>query len=59
MLKTEILHTSLLVKKVNKNKKIKKCNSLNKKAKKSYFQKATKNVVMNNKLFWNTVKPFI
>ena len=39
-------------------KKVKsKLNSLNKKAKKSYFQEATKNGVMNNRIFWNTVKP--
>ena len=36
-----------------------KCNSLNKRFKKSYFQEATKNGIMSNKLFWNTVKLFL
>ena len=40
-------------------KKVNKCHSLNKKAKKSDFQEATKNGIMSNKLFWNTVKPFM
>ena len=35
------------------------CNSLNKKAKKDYFKKATADGVMSNRKFWNTVKPFL
>ena len=35
------------------------CNSLNKKAKKDYFKKATAGGVMSNRKFWNTVKPFL
>ena len=35
------------------------CNSLNKKAKKDYFKKATADGVMSNRGFWNTVKPFL
>ena len=35
------------------------CNSLNKKAKKDYFKKATTDGVMSNRKFWNTVKPFL
>ena len=35
------------------------CNSLNKKAKKTYFEKATENGVMGSKTFWSTVKPFL
>ena len=34
------------------------CNSLNKKAKKTYFEKATENGIMGCKKFWSTVKPF-
>ena len=34
-------------------------NSLNKKAKKDYFKKATADGVMNNRKFWNTVKPVV
>ena len=34
------------------------CNSLNKKAKKTYFEKATENGTMGCKKFWSTVKPF-
>ena len=41
-------------------KKVKKpCNSLNKKAKKTYFEKATENGIMGSKRFWSTVKPFL
>ena len=35
------------------------CNSLNKKAKKTYFEKATENRIMGSKKFWSTVKPFL
>ena len=35
------------------------CNSLNNKAKKDYFKKATADGVMSNRKFWNTVKPFL
>ena len=35
------------------------CNSLNKKAKKTYFEKATENGIMGSKMFWSTVKPFL
>ena len=35
------------------------CNSLNNKAKKDYFKKATTDGVMSNRKFWNTVKPFL
>ena len=35
------------------------CNSLNKKAKKDYFKKATAGGVMSNRKFLNTVKPFL
>ena len=34
-------------------------NSLNKKAKKTYFEKATENGIMGSKKFWSTVKPFL
>ena len=33
-------------------------NSLNKKAKNTYFEKATENAIMGCKKFWSTVKPF-
>ena len=33
--------------------------NLNKKAKKNYFSKITSNGVIENKQFWNTVKPFV
>ena len=33
------------------------CNSLNKKAKRTYFEKATENGIMGSKKFWSTVKP--
>ena len=35
------------------------CVSLRHKAKKSYFKTVTKNGIVNNKNFWNIVKPFI
>ena len=35
------------------------CNSLNKKAKKDYFKKATADGVMSNRKWWNKVKPFL
>ena len=35
------------------------CNSLNKKAKKTCFEKATENGIMGSKKFWSTVKPFL
>ena len=35
------------------------CNSLNKKAKKTYFEKATENGIKGSKKFWSTVKPFL
>ena len=35
------------------------CNSLNKKAKKDYFEKAMADGVMSNRKFWNTVKLFL
>ena len=35
------------------------CNSLNKKAKKPYFEKAAENGIMGSKTFWSTVKPFL
>ena len=35
------------------------CNSLNRKAKKTYFEKATENGIMGSKKFWSTVKPFL
>ena len=34
-------------------------NSVNKKAKKTYFEKATENGIMGSKKFWSTVKPFL
>ena len=36
-----------------------KCYSLNKKAKKSYFQEDTKNSIIGINFFWKTVKPFM
>ena len=44
----------LAYKKIKKN-----CNSLNKKAKKSCFKKATADGVISNRKFWNTIKPFL
>ena len=35
------------------------CNSLNKKAKKTYFEKATENGIVESKKVWSTVKPFL
>ena len=35
------------------------CGNLNKFAKKSYFDKVTSNGFVSNKVFWNTVKPFL
>ena len=35
------------------------CNTLNKLAKKSYFDKVTSKDFVSNKAFWNTVKPFL
>ena len=35
------------------------CNSLNKKAKKTYFEKTTENEIMGHKKFWSTLKPFL
>ena len=35
------------------------CNSLNKKAKKTYFEKTTENEIMGRKKFWSTLKPFL
>ena len=35
------------------------CNSLNKKAKNTYFEKATENGVMGSEKFWSTVKTFL
>ena len=35
------------------------CNSLNKKAKKAYFEKATENGIMGSEKFWITVKLFL
>ena len=35
------------------------CNSLNKKAKRTYFEKATENGIMGTKKVWSTVKPFL
>ena len=35
------------------------CNSLNKKAKKTYFEKATENGIMGSKKFWSIGKPFL
>ena len=35
------------------------CNSLNRKAKNTYFEKATENGIMGSKKFWSTVKPFL
>ena len=35
------------------------CNSLNKKAKMTYFEKVTENGITGSKKFWSTVKPFI
>ena len=36
-----------------------KCNSITKKAKKTFFKEATKDGIMSNKKFWSTVKPFL
>ena len=35
------------------------CNKLTKSVKKAYFRKVTRKGVVNNKAFWNTVKPFL
>ena len=35
------------------------CDSLSKKANKTYFEKATENRIMGSKKFWTTVKPFL
>ena len=35
------------------------CNSLNRKTKKTYFEKATENGIMGGKKFWSTFKPFL
>ena len=35
------------------------CDSLSKKANKTYFEKATENRIMESKKFWSTVKPFL
>ena len=35
------------------------CNKLTKSVKKSYFRKVTGKGFVNNKTFWNTVKPFL
>ena len=35
------------------------CNSLNRKAKKTYLEKATENGIIGSKKFWSTVKPFL
>ena len=35
------------------------CNKLNKQAKKDYFKNASKDGVVSNKKFWDTVKPFL
>ena len=35
------------------------CNSLNKKAKTTYFEKAPENEIMCSKKCWSTVKPFL
>ena len=35
------------------------CSSLNKKTKRSYFEKATENGIMGSKKFWSRVKPFL
>ena len=35
------------------------CNSLNKKEKKTYFEKATENGIMGTKTFWSKAKPFL
>ena len=41
-------------------KKVKKfCNKLTKSVKKAYFRKVTGKGFVNNKAFWNTVKPFL
>ena len=36
-----------------------KCNSLTRKAKRTFFKEATKSGVMSNRTFWKTVKPFL
>ena len=35
------------------------CNSLNKKGKKTYFEKATESGIMDSKMLWSTAKPFL
>ena len=35
------------------------CNNLSKSTKKKYFEKVTKKGFVNNRAFWNTVKPFL
>ena len=35
------------------------CNKLTKSVKKAYFRKVTGKGFVNNKAFWNTVKPFL
>jgi len=35
------------------------CNSLNRKTKRQYFKEASSEGVMNNKKFWDTLKPFM
>ena len=35
------------------------CNKLTKSVKKAYFRKVTSKGFVNNKAFWNTVKPFL
>ena len=35
------------------------CNSLNRKAKNTYFKKATENAIIGSKKFWSTVKPIL
>ena len=47
------MKTSWLIKAQNR------CNSLNKKAKNTYFKKATENAIIGSKKFWSTVKPIL
>ena len=35
------------------------CNTLTKSVKKAYFRKVKRKGFVNNKAFWNTVKPFL
>ena len=35
------------------------CNNLSKSTKRKYFEKVTKKCFVNNRAFWNTVKPFL